>query len=183
MIDTLIQEPRQIATQELFKELYISTFPRVAAFVQQMQGTFDDAKDIFQDALVIYYEKVIEHKLEIQVSEQSYILGIVKHLWIRKFKRDAKRVSLSDLEKTIELEDDYFPTVRENQLLKILEKTGKKCLDILRAFYYQQLNMKQMAHLFGFKSERSATVQKYKCLEKVRDEVKKNAISYEEFFE
>lgn len=183
MVNTLIYKPKQVAPEALFKELYISTFPKVAAFVKQMQGTFDDARDVFQDALVVYYEKVIEQQLEIQVSEQSYILGIVKHLWIRRFKQDTKKVSLTDFEKSIELEDNYHPTIQENRLLKMLERAGKRCMDILRAFYYQNLSMKQMASVFGFKSERSATVQKYKCIEKVREEVKKNALSYEEFFE
>jgi hypothetical protein len=43
--------------------------------------------------------------------------------------------------------------------------------------------MKQIAGLFGYSGERSVTVQKYKCLEKVRDTIKQNALHYEDFID
>ncbi|NJO03306.1 MAG: sigma-70 family RNA polymerase sigma factor [Bacteroidia bacterium] len=179
----LLETPEPVLPHAHLEELYLSTFPRVAAFVKSMQGNLEDARDIFQDALVIYLEKAQRGQLAVYQSEQSYLLGIVKHLWIRKFRRDAPKVSLDDAEQTINLEDAYFPLVNETRLLQILEQSGKRCLDLLRAFYYQNLSMKKIAAFLGFKSERSATVQKYKCLEKLRNVVKEKSISYEEFFE
>ena len=44
---------------------------------------------------------------------------------------------------------------------------------MLQAVYYFKYSMQELAEEFGFRSVRSATVQKYKCLEKVRNEVKK----------
>lgn len=46
-------------------------------------------------------------------------------------------------------------------------------MQLLIAFYYDGLSMQDMARRFGFSGTRSATVQKHKCLEKVRAEVKK----------
>jgi hypothetical protein len=43
--------------------------------------------------------------------------------------------------------------------------------------------MVKVAQLFGFSGERSATVQKYKCIEKVRETVKQKALTYEDFLE
>ena len=56
--DIRIPEERAL----LFAQLYEETFPNVAKFVANRGGTFDDAKDIFQDALVILYEKSIVRK-------------------------------------------------------------------------------------------------------------------------
>ena len=52
-LDIHIPEERAL----LFAQLYEETFPKVAKFVANRGGTFDDAKDIFHDALVILYEK------------------------------------------------------------------------------------------------------------------------------
>jgi hypothetical protein len=41
--------------------------------------------------------------------------------------------------------------------------------------------MKQIAQRFGLSGERSAAVQKHKCLEKVRNTVKEKALTYEDF--
>jgi hypothetical protein len=43
--------------------------------------------------------------------------------------------------------------------------------------------MIDIAGRFGFSGERSATVQKFKCLEKVRDTIKSKSLSYEDFVE
>jgi DNA-directed RNA polymerase specialized sigma24 family protein len=62
-------------------KLYQQAFPLVAQYVSKTGGSFHDAKDVFQDALVIYYEKQAAGAVAIQYSEKAYILGIAKHLW------------------------------------------------------------------------------------------------------
>lgn len=45
------------------------------------------------------------------------------------------------------------------------------------------MSMEDLAGRFGYSIVRSATVQKYKCLKKVRDSIKEKSMSYEDFFE
>jgi DNA-directed RNA polymerase specialized sigma24 family protein len=168
-------------TEKLIIKLYKSAFPLVATYVSKMGGGLDDAKDIFQDALVIYYEKAVAGKLELQkVEDKAYLLGIAKHLWLKKFRNDKNNSPLTD---GLDLEDEPEITLSAHKVLHYLETAGKKCMEILSAFYYHKLPMKDIALLFGYGSERSITVQKYKCLEKVRETVKQNALAYEDFVE
>jgi DNA-directed RNA polymerase specialized sigma24 family protein len=171
------------ARKIFFEELYQRAFPRVAKFVSSRNGSFQDAKDIFQDSLVIYYEKVLDQKLELYVSEEAYVLGIAKHLWLRKFNREKDLVSLNSIESSIEIADEYFPSIETSKLTRFLERTGKKCMDLLQAFYYKKDSMEQITDNFGYRSTHSATVQKFKCLEKMRDTVKQNSMHYEDFTE
>lgn len=167
--------------EKLFIDLYKAAFPLTAAFVSKMGGTLEDARDIFQDALVIYYEKSLQPRFNTPLAAEAYILGIAKHLWIRKFRKQAFSISLSAAEQRISIPDDYFPAVDDQRLLVFLERSGKKCLNLLRAFYYENLPMKEIAVVFGYSTDRSATVQKYKCLEKVRDTIKDKSLGYEDF--
>ncbi|AHM58378.1 sigma-70 family RNA polymerase sigma factor [Flammeovirgaceae bacterium 311] len=146
-----------------------------------MGGTLEESRDIFQDALVIYYEKSLQPHFSPALAAEPYILGIAKHLWIRKFRKQAQMVSLTELENTISIPEDYFPAVDDQRLLSFLERSGRKCLNLLKAFYYESLPMKEIATVFGFSTDRSATVQKYKCLEKVRDTIKEKSLGYEDF--
>lgn len=169
--------------EKRFEELYEVAFPAVAAFVSKMNGSFQDAKDIFQDALVIYFEKSTDPKFRIASLPERYILGIAKHLWIGKFKEDRKKISLDTLESTISIPADFFPSIHSIKILQFLENTGKKCMDLLRGFYYEKLTMKEMTRSLGYSNEHSVTVQKYKCLEKIRESIKEKSIRYEDFFE
>jgi len=176
MIHTL---DTQSDREQFFFDLYQQVFPKFATFVSKRSGAFDDAKDIFQDSLLIYYERVVSSSRQAPENEQAYLLGIAKHLWYKK-NRDCQK--FSDLKAANSLEADRTSVSTDSlELLAYLEAVGKKCLHILKSFYYDQASLKQIAQSFGFSSTRSATVQKYKCLEKVRDQVKQKSLNYEDF--
>ena len=166
-----------------FEEMYETAFPAVASFVRQMDGSFDDAKDIFQDAVIIYLERSTEMSVTINVSPDRYIIGIAKHLWLRKFKEDKKMISLTDFERALYIPADFYPSIISNRLVHFLEAAGSKCMDLLRSFYYDNDNLKEVSKKLGYSTEHSAAVQKYKCLEKVRESIKEKSVTYEDFFE
>ena len=163
--------------EKLFTSLYKNAFPVVARYVSKMGGTFDEAKDVFQDSLVIYYEKSVECSFELKTNEKAYLLGIAKHLWLKQHRDNSKLTPIDGLE----IESEETAQASDKKVLNFLQTAGKKCMDLLRSFYYDGLQLADAAELFGFSGVRSATVQKYKCLEKVRETVKQKALTYEDF--
>ncbi|HVS93458.1 MAG TPA: sigma-70 family RNA polymerase sigma factor [Mucilaginibacter sp.] len=163
--------------EKLFIDLYKSTFPAVARYVSKMGGTFDEAKDIFQDALVIWYEKTVAGDITLKTNEKAYLTGIAKHLWLKKHKDNCRYTPINEFD----AENKGETQVSDGKLLNFLQTAGKKCMDLLRSFYYDQLPLNDIAEKFGFSGVRSATVQKYKCLEKVRETVKEKSLTYEDF--
>jgi len=164
--------------EELFISLYKKAFPAVAKYVNRMGGTFDEAKDVFQDALVAYYEKAVSGKLTAE-NDMAYLIGIAKNLWLKRYRDSSQNISLDNVD--ISIDNREIPS--ENRLMHFLETAGKKCMELLRGFYYDQLPLNDIATLFGFSGVRSATVQKYKCLEKVRETIKEKALTYDDFME
>lgn len=183
VLDMITPQRQAKVHERSFEQLYERAFPRVAHFVSNMNGTFDDAKDIFHDALVIFFEKTSSDKDFLTLSDEAYLSGIAKHLWIRKFKHDRHRISLDETEVAISLPDDSHEHPDAGRLLQFLEKAGKRCMDLLRAVYYQKLPVKDVSKKLGYQNEHSTSVQKYKCLEKIRDTIKEKAMNYEDFLE
>ncbi len=162
--------------EEFFISLYKKAFPAVAKYVSRMGGSFDEAKDVFQDALVVYYEKAVAAK---PANDIAWLVGIAKHLWLRRHRGESQNIPLDNIELSIDEEE----TPSENRLMHFLETAGKKCMELLRGFYYDQLPLTEIAEQFGYSGVRSATVQKYKCLEKVRETIKEKALTYDDFME
>ena len=184
LLEEILVKEKKPGTQETeLQNTYEQVFPMVAGFVSKMGGTLDDAKDIFQDALIVYLEIKAQNSDKIHTSEQAYILGIAKHLWIRKYHVSKSMISLNQFETEITIPEDFYPTVSQKRLLRFLELAGKKCMDLLRGFYYQKLPVKKLAQNLGYSNEHSVSVQKYKCLEKVRHTIKEKSLSYEDFIE
>jgi DNA-directed RNA polymerase specialized sigma24 family protein len=182
MVQTLEMEEKVTARETLFIQLYKKAFPLVAKYVAGKGGSFDEAKDIFQDALVIWYEKTQTGNMVLHHSEKAYIMGIVRHLWSKRYKDNLQQVPLDETFTGIATTGLPQNTATE-KLLTLLQTSGRKCMELLRAFYYDQLPMDKLASRFGFSGVRSATVQKYKCLEKVRDTIKEKSLTYEDFLE
>ena len=172
---------KAISEDHDLKDLYEQTFPGVAKFVRNMEGSFEDAKDIFHDALVIYMEITARNNANSIMSDRAYILGISKHLWNRKQKSNSYTIPLTGAESEISIPDDYFPATSDKRLLNFLKTAGKRCMDLLRAFYFRQLPVKKIVSDLGYSNEHSVSVQKYKCLEKLRNTVKEKSLTYDDF--
>lgn len=183
MTQTLdIEEDVAAGRSVLFMKLYQQAFPLVARHVSKTGGSFHDAKDVFQDALVIYYEKQAAGTVAIAYSEKAYILGIAKHIWFKKRKINQQHAPLDNVPNGA-VAEEKAPSSSTDRLLELLHTSGKKCMELLQAYYYDKLPMHKIATRFGFSGVRSATVQKYKCLEKVRETIKEKSLSYEDFLE
>ncbi|GAL85538.1 RNA polymerase subunit sigma-70 [Sporocytophaga myxococcoides] len=161
-------------------ELYKKAFPAVARYISRKGGNYEEAKDIFQDALIIYYEKLVSNSFSHVRNEKAYILGIAKNLW-------CKRLGSNEVNDTIEnalSETDIIEThLSTHKIMYLLETAGQKCMEILRAFYYDKASVSDIAQQFGYSGTRSATVQKFKCIEKIRETVKEKSLAYEDFIE
>lgn len=181
-MDTVNLEGQAAKRQQLFIALYQQVFPAVAKYVNKHGGSFDEAKDVFQDALVNYYEKSRLADVAINSSEGAYIYGTARYLWIKRYKENGKTGPLDD-RYAVNIAEEIHDSPTEAKLLNFLATAGQRCMELLRSFYYDQLPMTKVAELFGFSGERSATVQKYKCIEKVRETVKQKALTYEDFLE
>ena len=177
-----LEETQTETREDLFIQLYEDAFPDVAFFIKKMGGTLEDAKDIFQDALILYYEKAQAGKLILEYKEAAYLLGICKHLWYQKYRKEERLKQVHPSFMDFPSKEEHTPGVSQ-QIYSLIARAGKKCLELLQSFYFEKRNMKEIAELFGFSGERSATAQKYKCLEKVREEIKSKSLTQEDFYE
>ncbi|MEM0941355.1 MAG: sigma-70 family RNA polymerase sigma factor [Bacteroidota bacterium] len=158
---------------------YEEVFPKAAAYIQQMGGNLEEAKEVFQESLIVCYEKLSTNSFFPEVSTEAYLIGIVKKRWLKYRSKSESNIRLEGLEIT----EEKTQKPLSGKLLQYLKESGERCMDLLQSFYYEKLTMRQLADRFGYANERSVTVQKYKCLEKVRDRVKQKSLAYEDFLD
>ncbi len=165
--------------EAFFISLYKKAYPAVARYIARRGGSSEQAQDIFQDALVVYYEKLITTPANDIVNEKAFLIGVAKKLWLQQYRLSSKNEPLTNI--NIVFDDVEEPNARH--LMAYLQAAGKKCMELLKACYYDGLKADDLTTQFGYSGTHSATVAKYKCLEKVRETVKKNSLSYADFIE
>ena len=85
--------------------LYKQHYPMVLHFVQNNNGTDDEAKDIYQEAIIIFYEKIKEGTLELNCQIKTYLYSVCRRLWL-------KRLALKNRFAGVVTESDSFVRCR-----------------------------------------------------------------------
>lgn len=155
--------------------LYRRTFPMVARLVQRQGGSAQDAQDVFQDALIVLYEKAVADTLTLTAAPSTFLVAVSRNLWRRELQRRHQhpQQELSPAQAD-ELPDDEAaaPAEAAASVLDYLAQLGERCRSILIGFYYHRQPLEQIAADHQYGSIRSATVQKFKCLERLRAAVR-----------
>jgi len=158
--------------QQVFNRLYEEDFPKVVRLVLENSGNIDLAKDIFQDGLVIFIEKIYHQNLVLTCSVSTYLYSICRNLWLEQLRKDRKNIPLNDSydypEENISIiGNDGAPDVYE-EVQCAIEALGEPCKKLLESFYYKKMSWEKIASSLGYASAASARNQKYNCLEHIR---------------
>ncbi len=172
MSDTDILELiRQGRDERAFAKLY-THFPKVRRLVRDNSGSSDDAKDVFQDALIVFHRKARSAEFILTSSISTYLFSVCRNLWheeLRRRNRSMSRWEVEDVpEEPVELAAMLAREGEYSTAEKALHTLGDKCLDVLKRFYIANEPLVDIARALGFAGEGAAKTRKYKCLEEAR---------------
>jgi len=155
---------------EDIRQLYCNVFPAAAKMLRSMGCDLETAKDMIQDAMVIFLER--SQQRVIRTSAEAYIKGISRMLYLQHC-RTKKNIILPDDIGSLHIADvEYEEENRNILIMQYIAASGRRCLQLLTGHYYEGLNMEQLARRLGYGSPHSVSVQKYKCIEKIRAIIK-----------
>jgi len=159
--------------REALAFLYREYFSRVDRLVQQEGGTTADAEDVFQEGLMIFYEKIVGPDFPNLSNPLGYLYGICRTLW-RNHKTKQFRESPTGF---VEAEEALNQaTVREFEaleqdgpdLLKGIRQLGELCQQILIKYFYERQPLIRLAESLGLKDAYNAGARKSRCEKQLR---------------
>jgi RNA polymerase sigma factor (sigma-70 family) len=166
----LLEALRGDKRQQAFKKVY-QNFTSIRKMVISIGGSAEDAKDIFQDALVIFYQMALKPEFKLNSSIKTLLYSISKNLWLKKVRDyKSKFIMAGTIENDYEAEENFEQQTTEElktiTALQVVEALGGPCKLLLQLFYYHNLSMKEIAERLGYSGEHTAKAQKYKCIER-----------------
>lgn len=154
--------------EKAFAKLY-HLYPRIEKLILSKGGNKDDARDVFQEALIILNRNLEKTDFKLTSSFYTYLYSVSRFVWKdtqTKFKKNQLKELNGD-------EVEMFQAVIEEKKYKLAEnafsKIGKRCQQLLQLFYHQRMSFKDISEKMKFSSEKVAKNQKYKCLKKAKD--------------
>ena len=152
--------------------IYLENFPVILRMVQQNNGSDDDAKDLFQEAMIILYEKVQQGDFDLYSKLKTFLYAVCRRLWLKKLQGNTW-IGLSDhLEETLPLEDTMEEHEKRDEQFRIMQRSmgslGEPCKTLLADYYLHKRSMQDIAEKFGYTNAENAKNQKYKCLMRLK---------------
>lgn len=153
--------------------VYRENYPLIQHFVISNNGSEDDARDIFQEAMMVLYEKAKMPEFELTCQIRTYLYSVCRRLWLKKLQYNRRIESqVENFDKIVPVEEDIEQHEKLNGQYLIMRtamgKIGEPCKSLIEAFYVHRKNMQEIAGFFGYTNADNAKNQKYKCLVRLK---------------
>ena len=154
----------------IIRAIYEQHHRAIIQLVEKNSGTVDDAKDVFQEGLMLIYQKAKQPDFKLTSSFFTYFYAVCRNIWSNKRrKKSFGEVTLSD-EMTSMVKDDSPEVLEHNEQYtlyrnKFLE-LGEDCQKLLSLFL-QKISMNEIVERMGLSSVGYAKKKKFKCKERL----------------
>jgi len=149
--------------------LYQKYYRMMIKLVVSNSGTEYEAKDIYQEALIVLWQKAVSDNLVLTSKISTYLYSICQNLWRKELDRKS-RLSSETKDKT-----EYMQHDREERgrvIRECIEQLGETCQKVLTYYYFDGMSMNDIAEKLNFSSTDTAKTKKYKCKKRLDQLVK-----------
>ncbi len=170
-----IQKGDEKALEFIYKKYY----RMMTKLVITNSGTEEEARDVYQDALVVFWQKARSGNLVLTAKMSTFIYSICQNLWRKELDRKKR---LSNEEKDSPQSMDLDSEERNKIIGQCLNQLGETCRKVLMYYYFDEMSMQEIADKLGFANTDTAKTKKYKCKQKL-DELVKSQYSEKDFLD
>lgn len=151
--------------------LYTEIYPKIESFILKNGGDTEEAADIFQDAVLIFYKQVKQGKFKEENPIAGFVFTVSRNLWYNRVKKKNRNNDLTEYEYNIaedrDVEEDLLTEEREKKINELLSHMEEKCKNILIDSIFNKLSMQEISDKMGFTSSDVAKTKNYKCKKKL----------------
>lgn len=172
----LIREIQQ-GDKKALEYLYQKYWPMIAHFVRLNQGQPKEAEDLFQDGIIILYEKLLNKDFFLRYSLKTYLYAICRNQWLKKL-RSKKNFKIIDLDDTLEnipelTVEDEEDLPDDKEMYQAIQNLKDPCYTLIIGYYYQKMSLEQLAKVLHYSSANVAKQRKFHCLERLKKAFRK----------
>jgi RNA polymerase sigma factor (sigma-70 family) len=162
-----------LSDKKAVETIYKENYNMVQSLVINNNGSVQDAMDVFQEAMIVLYEKARSGAFELNCQIRTYVYSVCRRIWLKRLQQ-LNRFSneMDSLAEVVPVEEDIEEHERRDEEFQLMEKTisslGEPCKSLIEAFYIQKRTMQDIASQFGYTNADNAKNQKYKCLMRLK---------------
>jgi len=153
--------------------IYSSNKKKVCSFVLSNSGSEEEAKDVYQEAIIAFYENVRDGKFKGESAISTYLYSITRFKWLNQIKKNMVRKAHHENVDQETFMDSPMAILIEGErkagVLEVLTQLGSSCKELLIENIYHGASMKEIVQSGLYSSEQIVRNKKYKCLQKLKE--------------
>jgi RNA polymerase sigma factor (sigma-70 family) len=147
--------------------VYDVYYPVIEGYITHNQGTREQARDIFQDAMIIVYRRIKSDELELSCKFGTYLYAICKNIWMqerKKYLQRAEKLRQQPLEVNDPgpADDPLLQKHLTNLFNKHFDALSKDCQKIL-SMYFNNFSVEDIRAAMNYKDLHHTADRKYRC--------------------
>lgn len=164
--EALTERLRQ-GDESLFETLFLKHFKYCQnILIRKYKAPHEEAYDSVMWAMLRMRQLLLDNKVEYGNLE-SYMVRMSVNKYLKKQERN-REISVEILPETMYEQDDRTDAETMGILNRAWQKMGDKCQELLKGFYYDKIELKQLTTLLGDTSEANTRKKKERCLIELR---------------
>ncbi len=152
------------------KAIYRDFLPKIRTFVSRNGGSEADAEDVFQDALLVLFDKTRKDDFVLSSAFYTLLYGICRNLWGNRLQKKSRtEVTLQDDFKYSDEESILFnleEAERQSLFWDSFHRLKPECQTLLQLFFKKK-SMEEIATTLSFSSVAYAKKRKFLCKEQL----------------
>jgi len=174
----IIQAIKDGRDDHVLSVLYKKVYAKVKNLILKNNGTIEEAEDVFQDAVIVFYRYVKTGKFKEENDIDGFIYGVSKNLFAKVVLKKKKKEGLDQMDQIPAADDnvldDMITREKETIIQNLMEQLGERCKEMLTHAIFYKLSMKEICEKMGFANENAAKTANYKCKQRLIKMVKDN---------
>ncbi|WP_299432717.1 sigma-70 family RNA polymerase sigma factor [uncultured Aquimarina sp.] len=158
--------------------IYKKNFQSILSFIKKNNGTYEDAEEIFQDALFQLIVRLKIRKFEITSSFEGYIFTVCKNLWRKELNKRKKRVRNEGAIELVVKENKHSSFILEQERWELFEEKinqlSDNCIKLLKD-YFNKVSYDIIVERFNYSSQNVAFQRVFKCKKRLAELIKKDS--------
>jgi len=156
--------------------VYKRYYGKVEHFLLGRGGDQEHIKDVFQEAILIIYQKIKQKGLVLSCSFSTYLIAVCKNIWMhdmRKKKYHMVEEPLLDMAEESEEADREQEEKLTALYLHHLNRLSRDCREIL-SMHFSGVSLADIMKKLGYTSEHYTSDRKYRCKQSLFNRIRKD---------